>query len=67
MQHKTDDLYQSIPRTIEIAFLPSNDINKAKDDTSASTSISSERDDVKESFFPGIFLSTTPARFVRPV
>jgi len=51
---------------MEIAFLPSNEIMNLqyKDTKGSSVTFGS---DIKEKFFPGIFLSTTPARFVRPV
>jgi hypothetical protein len=36
-------------------------------DTLSSASTNNSDQDVKEKFFPGIFLATQPARFVRPV
>lgn len=68
MQNKTDDLYACVPKTIEIAFLPSNEIlNLQYSETLSTTSTNNSDQEVKEKFFPGIFLSTQPARFVRPV
>ena len=65
MQHKTDELYQCIPKTLEIAFLPSNEISQIGYDDQSTNS--SDKDHIKEKFFPGIYLASTPARFVRPV
>ena len=68
MQHKTDDLYGCVPKTMEIAFLPSNELlNMQYNDALSSASTNNSEQDVKEKFFPGIFLSTQVARFVRPV
>jgi len=50
--------------------LPSSDSTATDDsETSSSTAANSqnEKDDIKEAFFPGVFLATCPARFVRPV
>jgi DNA-directed RNA polymerase I subunit RPA2 len=62
-QNKTDERYSCVPKTMEIAYLPPSDnsatSNEGSDDTNDS--------DTKEKFFPGIFLATTPSRFVRPV
>lgn len=70
MQHKTDELYNCVPKTLEIAFLPSNEITKANIESNSNLSTSnssSDNEDSKDKFFPGIFLSSTPSRFVRPV
>ena len=61
MQHKTDDLYSCVPKTLEIAYLPSSQSQKGIEEEST------EDDDFKEKFFTGIFLATCPSRFVRPV
>jgi DNA-directed RNA polymerase I subunit RPA2 len=56
-----------VPKTLEIAFLPSSDnSNSGPNEDTQSTSDSSGHD-FKEKFFPGIFLASSPARFVRPV
>lgn len=48
-----------VPRTLEIAFLPPNSVT--------SISKSDNAGPIKEKFFPGVYLSSSPARFVRPV
>ena len=61
-QQTEHELYGCVPRTLEIAFLASDEVNaimRGKEYVPVA-----ER---KEKFFPGIFLATTPARFVRPV
>lgn len=62
---KDEELYTCVPKTLEIAFLPPT----VKEETSSneSTNSSSDSTDIKEKFFPGIFFSSQPARFVRPV
>jgi len=55
-----------VPKTLEIAFLPSSDKSAGTSEQNESTDDSSNND-FKEKFFPGIFLSSSPARFVRPV
>jgi len=55
-----------VPKTLEIAFLPPNEKKESKNEDTA-TSSGSEENEMKEKFWPGIFLSSTPARFVRPV
>lgn len=53
-QQYPDKCFEGIvPRTLEIAFLPPAE--------------KIDEDKVKDKFFPGIFLSSQPARFVRPV
>ena len=65
VQNKTDDLMECVPKTMEIAYLASG-VSDKSDSGEASTS-GSENEDTKEKFYPGVFLFTTPARFVRPV
>jgi len=60
-----EDLHTCVPKTIEIAFLPSSETNQNLD--ASSTSASEGSSEMKEKFFPGIFLSTAPSRFIRPV
>lgn len=58
-QHKTDDLYECVPKTMEIAFLPSNEIlNMQYSESLSTTSTNNSDQDIKEKFFPGIYLST---------
>ena len=66
-QHHTDELYQCVHKTLEIAFLPSNEIFNESYSSASTNSNSSENEAIKEKFFSGIFLASTPARFVRPV
>lgn len=58
-QNKAHDLYKSVPMTLEIAFLPPGRKHKLADAEEGTTDINY--------FFPGIFLSSQVARFVRPV
>jgi hypothetical protein len=69
MQHKTDELYECVPKCMEIAFLASNEINNMdeKDGTTSTSGSSDEKETTKEMYYPGIFMQTTPSRFVRPV
>ena len=68
MENRTDELYSCVPKSLEIAFLPSNEINnKDIDSSNKSTSDSSDGQTFKEKFFPGISMASTPARFIRPV
>ena len=60
-QDKTHDLHKSVPMTLEIAYLPSGRKHKLPKDEKAQ-----EETDLNY-FFPGIFLSSQVARFVRPV
>lgn len=62
ISEKVNDDYKCVPKTLEIAYLAPSETSN---DESQSTSDSSN--DFKEKFFPGVFLSSTPARFVRPV
>ena len=61
-----NELYQCIPKSLEIAFMPS--MYTVTDNESQATQSSSGDEEVaKEKFFPGIFLASSPSRFVRPV
>jgi len=80
-QHKTDELYECVPQSLEIAFLPSSEVLELElqalaksdaemrpaDDRASEDAGGREEGQLKEKFYPGIFLATTPARFVRPV
>ena len=62
-QDTTDELLRSVPQTLEIAYLPpGSTTGPPKSDTI-------DEDLIKEKnyYFPGIFLSSQVARFVRPV
>mmetsp|Transcript_19854 Transcript_19854/g.14295 ORF Transcript_19854/g.14295 Transcript_19854/m.14295 type:complete len:142 (+) Transcript_19854:1788-2213(+) len=54
-QNKADPLKGCVPVTLEIAYLPAQE--PAEDQTTP----------VKNYFYPGVFLSSQIARFVRPV
>lgn len=57
-----------MPKTLEIAYLPSQASEESDgNESSHTTTGSSDENDTKEKFFPGIFLASTPARFIRPV
>jgi len=62
MQSNTDELYECVPKTLEIAYLA---MIEDAETQSAQTKASDE--EIKDKFYPGIFLASTPARFVRPV
>jgi DNA-directed RNA polymerase I subunit RPA2 len=66
IQNKADELHACVPKTMEIAFMASSGSDSKSENSEKSTS-GSEGDDHKEKFYPGVFLFTTPARFVRPV
>jgi|TARA_B110000285_G_scaffold226800_1_gene287097 hypothetical protein len=51
---------------MEIAFMESSTQSGKSEGSDVSTS-GSENEDTKEKFYPGVYLFTTPARFVRPV
>jgi DNA-directed RNA polymerase I subunit RPA2 len=60
MQTNTDELYECVPKTLEIAYL-------APIEDSENKSAQTAEEKIKDKFYPGIFLATTPSRFVRPV
>lgn len=67
-QDTTDELLRSVPQTLEIAFLPpgsttgpSKSAQNPEEEKSNSLLVE------KNYYFPGIFLSSQVARFVRPV
>jgi hypothetical protein len=72
-QNNTNELFASVPRTLEVAFLPP--INAAddgvtpeeEDDEDQYTQSSSKKEGLKNKFFPGIFLASSVSRFIRPV
>ena len=66
IQNKADEDVSCVPKTIEIAFMESSSQNAKSEASDVSTS-ESENEDIKEKFYPGVYLFTTPARFVRPV
>ena len=56
-------MYESVPKTLEVAYLPPTfEVNDEQDQSSSSSTQGQ-----KNKFFPGIFLASTVARFVRPV
>lgn len=55
-QYPNKSVSDCVPRSLEIAFLPAEAVNNA-----------GRAETFKEKFFPGIFLSSATARFVRPV
>jgi len=65
------ELAKSIPQTLEVAFLLSNEVTEMVSrqfgSGSSSSSTGSSDGSLKEKFYPGIFLASTPSRFVRPV
>jgi len=66
-QSDKDDMVRSVPKTLEVAFLPPTTQN---DEDAANPEVdedSSAKKSQKHKFFPGIFLASTIARFVRPV
>jgi len=56
-------LYECVPKTLEIAYLSIIEDAETKSSKTAETA----DDEMKDKFYPGIFLASTPARFVRPV
>lgn len=63
--HQTDDLKSTVPKTLEVAYLPP--AVEVEDDNNPESSTHSNKQMTKHKFFPGIFLAASPARFVRPV
>ena len=60
-------MVRSVPKTLEIAYLPPT---TQVDDVPTNPEVdeaSSAKKSQKNKFFPGIFLASTIARFVRPV
>jgi hypothetical protein len=62
-------MFESVPKTLEVAFLPptfdsaeESNVNPENNEESSKKS-----QNQKNKFFPGIFLASTIARFVRPV
>ena len=59
-----DDLKSCVPKTLEIAFLlPSAKSDEKPDDENANEA----KKMIKNKFYPGIFIASSVARFVRPV
>ena len=59
-QNNSNEMYKSVPKTLEVAYLPPTvDDDDDKD--------SPNKGDQKNKFFPGVFMASTVARFVRPV
>lgn len=62
-------MFASVPKTLEVAYLPptfetdKESANPENEEEQSSKKGASQ----KNKFFPGIFLSSTIARFVRPV
>lgn len=67
-QTNTNELYESVPKTLEVAylpptFLPEDDESNPEEEQASSNKKTSG----KNKFFPGIFMASTVARFIRPV
>ena len=63
-QDTSDELLASVPQTIEIAYLPpGSTTGLSKQATSDNQELIKE----KNYYFPGVFMSSQVARFVRPV
>ena len=62
-------MFASVPRTLEVAFLPPTFENTEDDSQNPEgTEESSKKgQSQKNKFFPGIFLASTISRFTRPV
>jgi hypothetical protein len=56
---KTDELEDSVPATLEVAYLAPGRMSTAK--------LQEDHDSVRHYYYPGIFLSSQVSRFVRPV
>ena len=54
--------YSWLPRGLEVAFLPSEEITVQMRGQKYD-----ESKKIKQKFFPGVFLATTASRFIRPV
>jgi len=63
-QLNTTELYESVPTTLEVAYLPPTG---EEGEEEQSEEQSSKKRGQKNKFFPGVFLASTVARFVRPV
>jgi hypothetical protein len=65
---KGDPLKESVPATLEIAFLPLSAMAEYDKGKAEEAHVEEDKDKiVKHKFFPGIFLASSVARFVRPV
>lgn len=62
-------MFESVPKTLEVAYLPPTFDSADEDTTNPETNEESSKkgQSQKNKFFPGIFLASTIARFVRPV
>lgn len=61
-QTNTNELFESVPKTLEVAYLP-----PTAEEESEESDVQSSKRGQKNKFFPGIFMASTVARFVRPV
>jgi DNA-directed RNA polymerase I subunit RPA2 len=68
-QLNTSTQYESVPPSLEVAYLPPTFVvdGEEEDASNPEQVQSSKKQGHKNKFFPGIFLASTIARFVRPV
>lgn len=67
-QINTNEMFESVPKTLEVAYLPPTFDTADEESTNPENEESSKKgQSQKNKFFPGIFLASTIARFVRPV
>lgn len=62
-QDTLDELFRSVPQTLEVAYLPPGSTTGPQKSSSSDQSLINE----KHYYFPGVFLSSQVSRFVRPV
>lgn len=66
-QNNTNELHESVPKTLEVAYLPPTSNSEVEEELNPENDEQSSKSNQKNKFFPGIFLASTVARFVRPV
>ena len=68
-QNNSNEHYESVPKTLEVAYLPPTSNSEVEEEVNPENDEQSSKNkqDQKNKFFPGIFLASTVARFVRPV
>lgn len=64
-QLNTDAKFESVPKTLEVAYLPATFV--IEEEGQEANPEQSTKQTGKNKFFPGIFLTSTVARFTRPV
>lgn len=61
-------MFESVPRTLEVAFLPPTfPVSMADEENPHPEEDKTKHGGHKNKFFPGIYMASTVARFVRPV